>query len=383
MSKENKSKVITKNGISEVIVKSVKGQVVSEREAYAINNHEIDGLLPVEVMKKANSFKLKYSITGLMPLSDFLLTPMNREEFARLLQNILDVLKGMQKAYFNQHALNMSLDRVMINPARQRLLFMYLPIQGYDSGCSLRSFLLEIIQAGSFVKEDGSDYVREYIRILNEGINFSVFELEEYVKGLVSENGYKVDKSILCHKCGAKSKNGAKFCFVCGAKLSDSTEAAASNKIYNPIETTRGVRPSTASQAEEKVDFEHKAVCAKAASTQGLRRQGEAVGGTTLLGYMQPEYPYLVREKTSEKIMIDKDEFYIGKSKQDCSYAVSDNKAVSRRHAKIISSDGRFYIKDLESTNKTYVNGQEIEEKELETGARIALANENFMFYKE
>ena len=58
MSKENKRKEINKNGVSQVVIKSVKGQAVSDREVYAINNQEIEGLLPVEVIKKGNSFKL-------------------------------------------------------------------------------------------------------------------------------------------------------------------------------------------------------------------------------------------------------------------------------------------------------------------------------------
>lgn len=375
MSKENKRKEINKNGVSQVVIKSVKGQAVSDREVYAINNQEIEGLLPVEVIKKGNSFKLIYNLTGLMTLSDFLLTPMNRESFARLLQNILEVLKGMQKAYFNQHALNMNLDSVMINPAKQRLLFMYIPIQAYDGGSSLRAFLLGIIQAGSFVKEDDSDYVKEYIRILNEGINFSVFELEEYIKRLVSEDGYRTNKNMLCHKCGTQVRSGAKFCSVCGAKLSDVTENADNAKLYNPLVSAEPAQ--TVAKEEEGSS----AGCSTA--TQGLYRQSEECGGTTLLGYTQPKYPYLIREKTEEKIVIDRNEFCIGKSRQNCNYSVTDNSAVSRQHAQIISRDGRCYIKDLNSTNKTYVNERAIEEEELTSGAKIRLGNERFIFYIE
>lgn len=375
MSKENKRKEIYKNGVSQVVIKSMKGQAVSDREVYAVNNQEIEGLLPVEVIKKGSSFKLLYNLTGLMTLSDFLLTPMNRESFAHLLRNILEVLKNMQKAYFNQHALNMNLDSVMVNPAKQRLLFMYIPIQGYDSGCSLRAFLLEIIQAGSFVKEDNSDYVREYIRILNEGINFSVFELEEYIKRLVSKEGYEANKSIRCYKCGTQVQRGAKFCWVCGAKVSDVTENADNVKLYNPLEAAEAARTAQKEEADLHSGY--------STATQGLYRQSGECGGTTLLGYTQPKYPYLIREKTEEKIVIDRNEFCIGKSKQTCDYSVPDNSAVSRQHAKIISSDGRCYIKDLNSTNKTYVNERAIEEEELMSGAKIRLGNEKFIFYIE
>ena len=76
--------------------------------------------------------------------------------------------------------------------------------------------------------------------------------------------------------------------------------------------------------------------------------------------------------------------FRIGKEKQYSDYFVSDNNAVSRSHADIITRNGRYYIKDLNSTNKTYVDGKAIPiEKEVEIFSRtkLRLANEDFVFY--
>ena len=93
------------------------------------------------------------------------------------------------------------------------------------------------------------------------------------------------------------------------------------------------------------------------------------------------EKPFLIREKTSEKITIDKEEFCIGRSSRYCDYVVEDNMMIGRRHAVIICVGGRYFIEDLHSTNKTYVNEQSIEKQEIISGTRIRLADEYFVFY--
>lgn len=105
---------------------------------------------------------------------------------------------------------------------------------------------------------------------------------------------------------------------------------------------------------------------------------------TTLLSET-PTYrnPRLRRIKTGEEVSINKPVFRIGKEEGYVDYLVSDNPAVSRNHADIISRDGRFYIYDNNSTNKTYVNSimiPSLRNVEIEEGSHIRLANEDFIF---
>ena len=93
--------------------------------------------------------------------------------------------------------------------------------------------------------------------------------------------------------------------------------------------------------------------------------------------------PYLIRERTNEKIPINKTSFRIGKKPDFCNYVVTDNKTVSRNHAEVITRGGRYFIMDLESTNGTYVNGQKINPKtevEIFPGTKIRLSSESFVF---
>lgn len=110
-------------------------------------------------------------------------------------------------------------------------------------------------------------------------------------------------------------------------------------------------------------------------------------GGTTVLNSsMRPPdmvSPHLIRIKTNENIMIDKPVFRIGKEKSYVDYFVSDNTAVSRSHANIVSRESKYYVMDTNSTNHTYLNGKMIQsnvEVELAHGDKIRLGNEDFEF---
>ena len=76
-----------------------------------------------------------------------------------------------------------------------------------------------------------------------------------------------------------------------------------------------------------------------------------------------------------------KDSSIIGKS--ETSDIVINNRYVSRRHARITRENGKFYIEDLGSTNKTYINGNKIPVNEkipIEVGDLITLADTEFLF---
>lgn len=94
-------------------------------------------------------------------------------------------------------------------------------------------------------------------------------------------------------------------------------------------------------------------------------------------------YPTITRMKNNQKIEIRKSVFNIGKDATSNDFIVSDNVTISRKHAQIIFKNGRYYLSDLNSTNKTYIDGKIVnpkEEIEIQSGSLIRLANEEFIF---
>lgn len=336
----NEGKITKKGQSTQFVIKSQKGQQLNYNEVYAICNNEIDGLMRFDVQKKKDKFKLIFDFTGYMTLKGFLRTPLNKQSFCFLLRSILSNLKELQRNYFNIQYVLMDINRVMINPSTKKVYFIYVPIQSFDSGGSLKELLLGIVQNGSFTSGEDTSYIREYMQILNTGINFSVFELEEYINSISSTNS---NQTNICPKCGNKIPFGYKYCMDCGSKKLINNNIVKKETQKNKIDAFN-------------ITKDYNTAC----------------------------YAFLVRKKTGEQIFLSNIPFRLGKDSANNDYCITDNKAISRSHAKITFSDGHYYIRDNNSTNKTYVNGASIQpftDYEILSDCKIRLANEDFIFY--
>ncbi len=93
--------------------------------------------------------------------------------------------------------------------------------------------------------------------------------------------------------------------------------------------------------------------------------------------------PVLYRISTGETIHITKKTFRLGREEASVDYAVLNNHAVSRSHADIICKDAHYFIFDLGSKNKSYLNNRALPSKyevEINGGDILKLADEEFEF---
>src|SRR3954469_2520033 len=79
------------------------------------------------------------------------------------------------------------------------------------------------------------------------------------------------------------------------------------------------------------------------------------------------------------KYILEEEEFFIGRDVKNNIVVDLDN--VSRRHAKIVTRHGKSYVMDLNSTNGTYLNDQEVlEEMPLRSGDYVKVGGSIFKF---
>ena len=93
----------------------------------------------------------------------------------------------------------------------------------------------------------------------------------------------------------------------------------------------------------------------------------------------------LTRKKDGKTMMIQKgsEPFIIGSSAEFVDFYVGDNDAIGAAHAQIRKDGSTYYIRDNNSVNHTYVNGQMLnagENKPLNSGDIIRLGDEDFEF---
>lgn len=82
--------------------------------------------------------------------------------------------------------------------------------------------------------------------------------------------------------------------------------------------------------------------------------------------------------------LIDKPEFTLGKA-EECDGMITFSNEISRNHARIAWRDGQYYLTDLDSTNKTFLNGRVLvphEENLLSPGDRVTLSTWIFQLEK-
>jgi EAL domain-containing protein (putative c-di-GMP-specific phosphodiesterase class I) len=103
---------------------------------------------------------------------------------------------------------------------------------------------------------------------------------------------------------------------------------------------------------------------------------------TKLLPGAATGYPWLVREQPgqpAETIELIDFPFTLGRN-ESCDFRVPSSR-VSREHAEIVREGSGYRIRDLGSTNGTFVNGQRIDETRLADGDLIVIADVEFSFF--
>jgi len=83
--------------------------------------------------------------------------------------------------------------------------------------------------------------------------------------------------------------------------------------------------------------------------------------------------PYLVRKKfdgsAADRWELPDKALTFGRG-EDADVLIKDER-MSRQHFSIAPRDGKYYVRDLNSTNGTYVNNERITEKELQPNDKI------------
>lgn len=174
-----------------------------------------------------------------------------------------------------------------------------------------------------------------------------------------------------CDQCGAKLDADSKFCTSCGAKLPEPMEVKQPEpQPKDPEETLDQIPVESVSpdyDGEETVYIGANAGFGEPESTEQRFSRLAPIAE-------------LKKERSGEKIVIDRPEFVLGKNPNHTDFAIRDNNTVSRIHASITWDEEGYKIVDLGSMNGTFVNGSKIgvDGELLKDGDVIELSDEIF-----
>lgn len=321
--------------------------------------------------------KILYTGPNAVSLGAHLLRPIARYEFFLIIEQMIDIMRkiGNKKLFVNKIVFD--LQHIFINQTTKELQFIYLPLSDVRFAADMLAFFREVAYAAIPATERDGEYISKFLFFLNSLQKYDADKVEAYI---AKEDRAAVE-AIKKQTVGSGYITNKRKDYY--EHYEDRNDDEKTGLLTEPDDEDTGLLTEDGAIAQD----EDTGLLSDEAT--GLLVDEYANGpqsdddGTMLLVDNNVRYPSLKRIMTDELIDVNKPVFRIGKERSYVDYFVTNNNAVSRSHADIITRGSRFFIVDLNSKNRTYVNGQVIPvqyEIEIFNNDRIKLANEEFIF---
>lgn len=358
------------------VIKGKKGQHLNQREAKAISEGAVKGLLLFGVEQRGLKVNLYYDVEGLVPCSDFLyINKMNKRVFVVLLRHIVLTLKGMEDNRFSKDLLMWSMQSTYIDPATWHVYMMYVPLQPFEAIGNMKSFILEMVSLCNFEENENIEYVQALVQEANSVTSYTVGMLESYCNRISDELLSQVkreDAQNICTSCGSKIGLNESVCPFCGKQIGSHfnvhNRREDKNSEFWPTEDSNQNRTNDVISTKREI-----AVYEDENGVVTVFRGARNINSSL----------WLEDCEKSEKVSVSKFPFRIGKMDGVTDYRIFNNR-VSRKHADIVKEQGKYYIVDLASTNGTYLNGRRLQpgvKETLDDGFVIDFADARFKIH--
>ena len=169
-----------------------------------------------------------------------------------------------------------------------------------------------------------------------------------------------------CSQCGSQNPDNAKFCSQCGSPLASgqstgSRDAGAETPAVESTSTISFGAPSKA-ESDERTSLN----AADAAAVDAL-----PAGSALLVVQRGPG--------AGSRYLLDSDLSTVGRHPESDIFL--DDITVSRRHVEFRREKGAFRVHDVGSLNGTYLNGDRVDDAELQSGDEVRIGKFRLIFF--
>lgn len=385
----SKLKVKFKNSQITVKSKLSKDEQINAREVEILNSKIIRGIMKPTVEGEK---KLSYLSPGGIKLEAYLKKGITKNDFFLVIAQILEAVKSIGRNSFNINNLILNMKYVFVNEMTHELHFVYQPIYSSAISSDLAPFLYDVAYSVTLALNEDYKCVNNFIAYLKGLQAVSVINIEKYLLDVYPQ----IYKQVKRQKYGQSEylgsfKNGKDIYYDTDKRrkptpLADYDSASLFSEKNDKDEATsllmEDVKDTPTSLLDDDNNEPTSLLVEDEDEATSLLIDDEA---TSLLSEgAQISYPYLIRKNSFDRMDINKPVFRIGKERSYVDYFVANNNAISRIHADIITKNNSFFVKDENSTNGTYVNGNRLspnEEVQVFDGDIITFANEEFEFH--
>ena len=328
--------------------------------------------------KRLGRNAIQYSGPVGISLAERLKKPVNKYDFLFIMEQIVVIFQKLKANSLAAGHLILDVRYVFINETTKEVLFIYLPLEQAGEGADIFAFMESVIYSVTSAQEDDMDYISRFVYFIKSLNTYDGDRIERFIK---SE-----DKSVVStiKRHDTRKSSPAPDQPADGQNRNGGRSGAAGPRDRGENagrpDRERSAGPREDEESTGLLDNEESTRVLEDEESTGLLEDEEATG---LLEEQPQRSVSLRRLRTDEVIWITGPVFRIGKGKNSSDYIVRDNEKVSRTHADIVTRGDRYFIMDLKSTNRTFINGRPIpaqQEMEIFDGDHLKLADEEFEF---
>ena len=347
------------------------------------------GFLKPKLIKKN---LIEYTGPVGVPLCDRFKKPVSKRDFLFILEQIVVAVQKLQANNLGINGFVMNLQYVYINEVTKEVQFVFIPTTTGLQNLNLIQFIETVAYSITPADEKDNDFVSRFVYYFRAMKPFDINKVEAFVA--------KEDRSVVNT---IKKQNAGQSGFMTNKQQHYYDHYEQKNETKDDDDEPTGLLSDEddeptglLAQDEDEAtgllgNDEDEATGLLSSVTDedeatGLLSNSDEDEATGLLveNNANVRFPSLFRVLTEETISVNKPVFRLGKERSYVDYFVTNNIAVSRSHADIITRGNKYFVKDLNSKNHTYINGQELPiqmEVEINDGDSLKLGNEEFIFH--
>lgn len=280
--------------------------------------------------------------------------------YFELLKQMIDMLKKVQG-----QGIQVVLDMDKMTLKNSQIQFQLITEESVYEGARIKAFLKEFTFECVFSGEENCNRVTEFLHFLDDTWNgVELPDIKKFITG-----GQLADAPNRLKTYPEQMPNNGET-GVLDVSYWEQLEKQYSGQLNQGGQASHMGQPNNGETGVLDPSFWETAL-----NSTPSQRLGRVTGTSPVLK--------LVHTKSGRSVVINKSSFWIGKEDVDL---LIDKDVISRRHAEIIVRGNSYFVKDNDSTNKTYVDGKAIPSKatvEIFNGTKIKFVDEEYTFCVE
>ena len=429
---------------SYIVIKLRDDEDILRYQLDMILHNQIPYIIPFHIRHVDGEIYLSYYITSKQPLLKLLdRKKITLLQLLEILQGVCKALIDANRYLLNENSYLIKLDYLYVNPMTYEVSMIYLPIKVEDADIinNLRQLFNKLLLYVSVDEGSNDNYLHKLFleinqddfnlnNLLNETIDIKLKLISNCVEGVSHIQPIKAQqmeedqKSIRSgNDCDAKKETKLSYSreklilvfsqililvIVALLMLEESIGVIRIDGLdwtrflsiclivgvfdYFVIKRLIKRTPSniikSSNKSIEKLKrpvVEEKIMSAKKSFEKENKTLRQSISNDTQFVKLEDiAFLSIIKAGVKENITILQPSFIIGKLKEQVDFVLED-KTISRLHAEICYKDGAYYIKDLNSKNGTYVNGERIESNKpflLSNNDSISFAEQSLSFHR-